>query len=321
MPRATLIRPLAISAFLLCLVVVVLGAYVRGSDAGLGCPDWPGCYGHVTPAGAIAAAQSSGGMLDGATVDAGKAWKEMVHRYAAGTLGVLIILIAALAIQTRTLRIVSLPYAATLVGLVIVQGMLGMLTVTERLHPAIVTAHLLLGLTTLSVLWWLVLTLGRRQASAWRGSTAFLGSSLTLTRRIALLGLLTLGLQLALGGWTSSHYAATGCPDFPKCQDQWWPGFQGNVGIHFAHRLGALFATLMLVLAAARVLRSRSDPFARRAALAVLAALGLQLAIGITLVKSAFPLWLATAHNAGAALLLLAVVALNRSLRPAWKAS
>ena len=321
MPRATLIRPLAISAFLLCLVVVVLGAYVRGSDAGLGCPDWPGCYGHVTPAGAIAAAQSSGGMLDGATVDAGKAWKEMVHRYAAGTLGVLIILIAALAIQTRTLRIVSLPYAATLVGLVIVQGMLGMLTVTERLHPAIVTAHLLLGLTTLSVLWWLVLTLGRRQASAWRGSTAFLGSSLTLTRRIALLGLLALALQLALGGWTSSHYAATGCPDFPKCQDQWWPGFQGNVGIHFAHRLGALFATLMLVLAAARVLRSRSDPFARRAALAVLAALGLQLAIGITLVKSAFPLWLATAHNAGAALLLLAVVALNRSLRPAWKAS
>jgi len=321
MPRATLIRPLAITAFLLCLVVVVLGAYVRGSDAGLGCPDWPGCYGHVTPSGAIAAAQSSGGTLEGVTVDAGKAWKEMVHRYAAGTLGILIVVIAALAIQTRTLKIVSLPYAATLVGLVIVQGMLGMLTVTERLHPVIVTAHLLLGLTTLSVLWWLVLTLGRRQASAWRGSTAFLGSSLTLTRRIALLGLLALALQLALGGWTSSHYAATGCPDFPKCQDQWWPGFQGSVGIHFAHRLGALFATLMLLLAAVRVLRSRSDPFARRAALAVLAALALQLTIGIMLVQNAFPLWLATAHNAGAALLLLAVVALNRSLRPAWKAS
>ncbi|MBS0387545.1 MAG: COX15/CtaA family protein [Proteobacteria bacterium] len=321
MPRATLIRPLAITAFLLCLVVVVLGAYVRGSDAGLGCPDWPGCYGHVTPSGAIAAAQSAGGMLDGATVDAGKAWKEMVHRYAAGTLGVLIVVIAALAIQTRTLKIVSLPYAATLVALVVAQGMLGMLTVTERLHPVIVTAHLLLGLTTLSVLWWLVLTLGRRQASAWRGSTAFLGSSLALTRRIALLGLVALALQLALGGWTSSHYAATGCPDFPKCQDSWWPGFQGTVGIHFAHRLGALFATLMLLLAAGRVLRSRSDPFARRAALAVLAALALQLALGITLVERAFPLWLATAHSAGAALLLLAVVALNRSLRPAWKVS
>lgn len=321
MPRAQLIRPLAITAFLLCLVVVVLGAYVRLSAAGLGCPDWPGCYGHVTPSGAIAAAQSSGGMLDGATVDAGKAWKEMVHRYAAGTLGVLIVVITALAIQTRTLRIVSLPYAGTLLGLVIAQGMLGMLTVTERLQPVIVTAHLLLGLTTLSVLWWLVLTLGRRQASAWRGSTAFLGSSLALTRRFALFGLMALALQLALGGWTSSHYAATACPDFPKCQDSWWPGLQGQVGIHFAHRLGALFATLMLLLAAARVLRSRSDPFARRAALAVLAALLLQLAIGITMVRNAFPLWLATAHSAGAALLLLTVVALNRSLRPAWKAS
>ncbi len=321
MPRASLIRPLAVTAFVLCLIVVVMGAYVRLSAAGLGCPDWPGCYGHVTPAGAIAAAEPSGGMLDGATVDAGKAWKEMVHRYAAATLGILILIIAALAIQTRKLRVVSLPYAAMLVGLVIAQGMLGMLTVTERLKPVIVTAHLLLGLTTLSALWWMVLTLGRRQASAWRGSTAFLGSSLRLTRQLALLGLVALVLQLALGGWTSSHYAATACPDFPKCQDQWLPGMQGAVGIHFAHRLGALFAAAMLLLASVRVLRSRSDPFARRAALAVLVALVLQLAIGITMVRSGFPLWLATAHSAGAALLLLAVVALNRSLRPAWKAS
>ena len=321
MPRASLIRPLAVTAFLLCVIVVVLGAYVRLSAAGLGCPDWPGCYGHATPAGAIAAAEPSGGMLGGVAVDAGKAWKEMVHRYAAATLGVLILVIATLAIQTRKLKVVSLPNAAALVGLVVAQGVLGMLTVTERLQPVIVTAHLLLGLTTLSALWWLVLTLGRRQASAWRGSTAFLGSSLRLTRQLALLGLVALALQLALGGWTSSHYAAAACPDFPKCQGLWWPGMQGAVGIHFAHRLGALFATSMLLLAAIRVLRSRSDPFARRTALAVLAALVLQLTIGITMVQSGFPLWLATAHSAGAALLLLAVVALNRSLRPAWKAS
>lgn len=321
MPRATLIRPIAIAAFLLCLIVVVLGAYVRLSEAGLGCPDWPGCYGHATPIGAIAAADSSGGMIDGATVDAGKAWKEMVHRYAAATLGILIVVIAALAIQTRQLRIVSLVYAGVLVGLVIAQGMLGMLTVTERLQPVIVTSHLLLGLTTLSALWWLVLTLGRRQASAWRGSTAFLGSSLRRTRQLALLGLVALGIQIALGGWTSSHYAAIGCPDFPKCQGSWWPLMQGSAGIAFTHRLGALFATTMLVLAAARVLRSRSDPFARRTALAVLAALLLQLVIGVEMVRHAFPLWLATAHSAGAALLLLAVVALNRSLRPAWTAA
>jgi cytochrome c oxidase assembly protein subunit 15 len=321
MPRASLIRPLAVTAFVLCLIVVVLGAYVRLSAAGLGCPDWPGCYGHVTPAGAVEAAQSSGGSLDGVPVEAGKAWKEMIHRYAAATLGLIILSIAALAIQTRQIRIVSIPYAIGLVVLVIAQGLLGMLTVTALLEPVIVTAHLLFGLTTLSALWWLVLTLGRRQASAWRGSTAFLGSSLELTRRLALLALAALALQLALGGWTSSHYAATGCPDFPKCQGQWWPPMQGSTGIHFVHRLGALLATAMLLLAAARVLRSRSDPFARRAALAVLATLVLQLAIGITMVTRGFPLALATAHNAGAALLLLSVVALNRSLRPAWKAT
>jgi heme a synthase len=321
MPRASLIRPLVVTAFLLCLVVVVLGAYVRLSAAGLGCPDWPGCYGHVTPAAAVEAAQGSGGSLDGVPVEAAKAWKEMIHRYAAATLGLLIVAIAALAIQTRQTRTVSIPYAAGLLMLVVAQGLLGMLTVTERLEPLIVTAHLLLGLTTLSALWWLVLTLGRRQASAWRGSTNFLGSSLQLTRRLALLGLAALALQLALGGWTSSHYAATGCPDFPKCQGLWWPPLQGNAGIHFAHRLGALLATVMLVVAAVRVLRSRSDAFARRAATAVLLMLVLQLAIGITMVVRAFPLGLATAHNAGAALLLLSVVALNRSLRPAWKPS
>jgi heme a synthase len=321
MPRASLIRPLIVTAFLLCLCVVVLGAYVRLSAAGLGCPDWPGCYGHVTPTGAVEAAQSTGGSLDGVPVEAGKAWKEMIHRYAAATLGVIILAIAALAIQTKQLRIISIPYAAGLVALVIAQGLLGMLTVTARLEPVIVTAHLLLGLTTLSALWWQVLTLGRRQSSAWRGSTNFLGSSLQLTRRLALFGLAALALQLALGGWTSSHYAATGCPDFPTCQGLWWPPMQGSAGIHFAHRLGALLATAMLLLAAVRVLRSRSDAFARRAALAVLLTLILQLAIGIAMVMRGFPLSLATAHNAGAALLLLAVVALNRSLRPAWKPS
>ena len=321
MHRASLIRPLVLAAFLLCFVVVVLGAYVRLSAAGLGCPDWPGCYGHVTPAGAVAAAEPSGGTLDGVPVEAAKAWKEMIHRYAAATLGLLIIFIVALVTQTRPLRVVSLPYATGLLALVVAQGILGMLTVTRQLEPIIVTAHLLLGLTTLSALWWLVLTIGRRQASAWRGSTAFLGSSLQLTRQLALLGLVALAMQIALGGWTSSHYAATGCPDFPKCQGEWWPSLHGNAGIHFAHRLGALFATGMLLLSAVRVLRSRSDEFARRAALAVLLTLALQLVIGVTMVMRGFPLALATAHNAGAALLLLAVLALNRSLRPAWKAT
>jgi heme a synthase len=312
MPRAALIRPLAIAALLLCLWVVVLGAYVRLSAAGLSCPDWPGCYGHLTPAGPIA---------DGHPEELGRAWKEMAHRYSAATLGILIMCIAALAIQNRRERAVAPGFAVGLAVLVVIQGVFGMLTVTRQLDPAIVTVHLLFGLSTLSLLWWLVLTITRRQANAWRGSPAFLGSDLPRTRRIAWFALAALACQLALGGWTSSHYAATACPDFPTCQGQWWPHMQGAVGIHFAHRLGALGVTVLLVLAAARVLRSRTDDFARRAALAVLAALALQLLIGISMVLRGFPLWLATAHNAGGALLLLAVVALVRSVRPAWRPS
>jgi len=314
MPRAALIRPLTITAFSLCLVVVVLGAYVRLSAAGLSCPDWPGCYGHFSPAGS---ANDAGA----AAIDMGKAWKEMLHRYGAATLGVLIIIIASLAIQYRRERVVAPAYAVALVALVVTQGIFGMLTVTKQLEPAIVTTHLLFGMTTLALLWWLVLTITRQRATAWRGSTAYLGSSLPRTRRLAWLGLIMLAVQLALGGWTSSHYAATACPDFPTCQGQWWPAMTGPVGIHFAHRLGALCTAALLLLAAARVLRSRTDAFARRAAIAVLAALALQLLIGISMVLRGFPLWLATAHNAGAALLLLAVVALVRSLRPTWKPS
>ena len=346
--RATLIRPLVVTAFALAFIVVVLGAYVRLSAAGLGCPDWPGCYGHFTPSAAVQAATS--GALEGTTVEVGKAWREMIHRYAAGTLGLLILIIAALAIQFRAERIVSIPYAAGLLALVIAQGILGMFTVTWQLKPLIVTAHLLFGLTTLSMLWWLTLTLSRRRARAWRTATPFLGSSLPRTRQLAMLALIALGVQLALGGWTSSNYAAIACPDVPKCQGAWWPpmaagegfalwhspraveaaaggslvNYEGGVlslparvAIHFAHRLGALLASALLLVATIRVLRIRNDRFSRLAALCVLGALGLQLLIGILMVARGFPLWIATAHNAGAALLLLAVVALNRALRPA----
>ena len=329
---------MVVTACVLAFIVVVLGAYVRLSAAGLGCPDWPGCYGHLTPSGADEAAAAGG--LDGATVEVAKAWKEMIHRYAAGTLGLLIVIIASLAIQYRRERVVPVSSAVGLLALVIAQGLLGMLTVTWQLKPLIVTAHLMFGLATLSLLWWLAMTLSRRRASAWRATTPFLGSSLPRTRRFALIASVVLALQLALGGWTSSNYAAVACPDVPKCQGAWWPSMDGRngfvlwrglgvnyeggvlahparVAIHFTHRLGALLATAFLLLAAIRVLRIRSDRFARRAALCVLGALGLQLTLGITMVQFGFPLWLATAHNAGAALLLLAVVALNRALRPA----
>ena len=338
MTRAGWIRTLATTAFALCLGVVVLGAYVRLSAAGLGCPDWPGCYGHLTPTGA--AADAAGTASYSIPLETGKAWREMIHRYAASTLGLLIVIIAALAWAWRRERLVAPGYAFALLAIVVVQGIFGALTVAWLLKPLAVTLHLLFGMTTLALLWWLVLTLGRRRGGAWSSSTAFRGAPLLHARRIALLGLGALALQIALGGWTSSNYAAIACPDFPRCQGAWWPDTDfgsafvlwrglgvnylggvleqpARVAIHLAHRLGALLATLALLWAAVGVLRARANTAARRAAYAVMLALALQLAFGIGTVLLGFPLWLATAHNAGAALLLLAAVALNRTLHPA----
>jgi cytochrome c oxidase assembly protein subunit 15 len=303
-----------------CLIVVVLGAYVRLSDAGLGCPDWPGCYGHFSPVGAE---------QHGQALDLGKAWREMLHRYAAGTLALLIACLAALTLAWRRERIVPLSWSLGLLALVILQATFGMLTVTWRLKPLIVTLHLLFGLTTLSLLWWLVLTLVRARGGPWSHSAGLHGRSLTAARALALLALLVLAVQIALGGWTSSNYAALACPDLPTCQGRWWPpadfrsGFtlwrgiesQGLVAIHLLHRLGALVAGTALVAAAGAALTAHAQTTVRRAALAVLALLCLQWTIGLSMVLRGFPLWLATAHNAGAALLLLATLALNRSLR------
>jgi cytochrome c oxidase assembly protein subunit 15 len=337
------VRRLALAALLLCFVVVVLGAYVRLTAAGLGCPDWPGCYGHFTPTGAAenAAAQAA---YPNTPLHVGKAWREMAHRYAASTLGLIIVVITALAIATRKQRAVSLPLSVGLLITVVIQGMLGMLTVTWQLKPLIVTLHLVFGLTTLSMLWWLYLSLG----TASRGGVRFAGASTSATgaypdragppHRAMLVALIALSIQIALGGWTSSNYAAVACPDFPKCQNQWWPetdykdafvlwrglgvNYEGGVlqhparvAIHFTHRLGALVASLALLFAAIAALRRKIRPEAALAAYAVLGALGLQLIIGASMVLRGFPLALATAHNAGAALLLLAALALYRALR------
>jgi cytochrome c oxidase assembly protein subunit 15 len=278
-------------------------------------------------------------------VDVGKAWREMVHRYFAGSLVVLTLILAVLAFAQRRVRPVggsSVPLALAIVATILVQALLGMLTVTWQVAPQIVTLHLLFGMTTLGLLWWLWLTLDARVP---RTATPALGRSPPVgwapsnivSRRLACIGLIALAVQIALGGWTSTNYAAIACPDFPTCQASWWPdmdfgkafvlwhsptmnyegGVLGNparIAIHFTHRLGALIATVALLLTALWTLRERSLARARAAAIAVLAALLLQLLLGISMVVKGFPLWLATAHNGGAALLLLATLALNHRL-------
>jgi cytochrome c oxidase assembly protein subunit 15 len=329
-------RRLTLGAVLLCYGVVVLGAYVRLTAAGLGCPDWPGCYGHLTPLGAQHSA-AAGWVAPGAPLDVGKAWREMIHRYAASTLGLLIVVIAATAIATRRDRIVSVSYALALLGIVVLQGALGMLTVTWQLKPLIVTLHLLFGLTTLALLWWLFLSLPPHGAPLPGNAARHPSGPVHTARILAGLGLVVLGIQIALGGWTSSNYAAIACPDVPTCQGQWWPhmdlssafvlwhapsiNYEGGIlqnaariAIQVVHRLGALATATVLSVAAAMVLVRRALAPAHAAAWIVLFALALQLTIGIAMVRRGFPLALATAHNAGAALMLLAVIALLHRL-------
>jgi heme a synthase len=322
-------RRLCLCGALLALGVVVLGAYVRLSHAGLGCPDWPGCYGHLTVGRAIENVHAANQAYPDRPLEAGKALKEMVHRYLATALGLLILVIAAVAWRNRRDPQQPVTMPAFLIGLVILQGMLGMWTVTLLLKPLIVSAHLIGGLTTMSLLWWLSLRTAR---------TSRPSGERTL-RKWAILGLAVLSLQILLGGWVSTNYAAVACPDFPTCQASFWPHMDFNdafvlwrglgidyeggvlahparVAIHFTHRLGAILAALILGFVAIQALRTGQSRGVRVAGGALAAALVTQLLLGPIMVLKTFPLPLATAHNAVAAVLLLAAVALLRLLFP-----
>jgi len=329
MPTSTNFYRLAVLTCVLAYGLVMLGAYVRLSDAGLGCPDWPTCYGHLHPAQALANADDIAAAYPNRPFDYGKALREMVHRYAATGIGFLTLVLAVLAIANRRDPDQSVRGPVFLFLFVILQGIFGALTVTWKLAPPVVTLHLLGGFTVLAGLWWIWLSPERRSLHP---------SELPL-RKFAGVTLAILILQIALGGWTSSNYAAVACPDFPTCQGAWWPPMdareafvpwrglghdyeggvlspQARVAIHFVHRAWAgITAIVLLSLAALTLARGRSRRL-RIAALAVAVAVVLQISIGIATVKEGFPLDLATAHNAGAALLLLTVIALLRALWP-----
>lgn len=294
--------------------LIVFGAFTRLTDSGLGCPDWPGCYGEASPFGAreqIAGAQAA---LPGGPVTWSKAWIEMIHRYLAMAVG-LLILIAAVAGWLKRRELPHSPWwgAATLVW-VIVQGLFGKYTVTLKLYPAIVTLHLLGGMVLL-----LLLVLqhesfrDRPLAGAW--ARGWIG---------AVLGVVL--MQVALGGWVSTNYAVLACSGFPTCNGQWWPAmdaahgftllrelgraghggylpFEALVAIHMAHR-GFAIVAVVVVLGLAGALWRAGTPVGRRFAAALLGLLAAQVLSGLSNIVLGWPIVAALGHSAGAAALV-----------------
>lgn len=323
---------LALSAFCLALVVVMLGAFTRLADAGLGCPDWPGCYGHLTwpdEAHEIARAEE---LYPHAPVETDKTWPEMVHRYFAGTLGILIAIIAFKSWGKREQEDYPFRLPIFLAFVVVWQALFGMWTVTLKLWPQVVTIHLIGGMTVLSLLWLLV---NRLSGVRWRFQTDQFARLETLKPWV-IVGIVLVTLQILLGGWTTSNYAAFGCPDFPTCHGDLWPkmdlaeGFNifqtigpnylggqlendARVAIHFVHRLGAVVLATYLVLLAIRLF-VLGDRRISVQAVVILLALAIQLALGITNVLMRIPIEVAVAHNAGAGILMLTLITLGARL-------
>ncbi len=321
---------------LLALAVILLGAYVRLSDAGLGCPDWPGCYGKlIVPSSETEIASVNRNYPEKHLVTE-KAWKEMVHRYLASLLGLAILALAVIALRNRDKpdHPLLLPWLLTL--LVTFQGALGMWTVTLQVKPIIVTAHLLGGVATAALLWMLTLRLY---------STSVNHSVIYHTRKLLFLsrlGLIILLLQIFLGGWTSTNYAAIGCSDFPTCHSgSWWPAFafkeaftlwygtginyeygilstEARTTIHMVHRAGALTTTLYLLFLSILVYRISRARVTQTMAWSVGLLLSLQVGLGITNVLEHLPLPVAVAHNGVAVLLLLSLLTLNWHLKRAY---
>jgi len=338
MKQAVGLRRIILLSLLLSFVVILLGAYTRLKDAGLGCPDWPGCYGQLTAPQTSKEIQLANDAYPGMTVEYTKAKTEMVHRYFAGSLGLFIVLIAFMAFKARKVIALPMKLPLILVGLVICQALLGMFTVTMRLNPPIVLLHLIGGFSTLSLLWicWLYLQ---------KNTMPFLQKSPGLNR-LSLLALVVIIGQIALGGWVSTNYAALICTDFPMCQGQWLPNSNiiesfpfwdlarlpdqlsnsVRVNIQLTHRIGALLTTLIvacLIITLCSIRTRTIEPSAKKwlghSALLLGTLLTLQISLGVTNVLALLPTAIAVSHNGVAVLLLLTLLNINFRLTRARK--
>ena len=315
---AARLRVLTLLTLFLTFDLVLFGAFTRLTDSGLGCPDWPGCYGSASPLGArdeIHAAQSA---MPTGPVTHGKAWIEMTHRYLATGVGVLItvLALASWVLARKRLLTVSPWWATATLVWVCLQGLFGALTVTMKLYPAIVTLHLLGGMGLL------VLLAALSQIYV-RTPLAMPAGLQTTAMVLAVLSV----IQITLGGWVSTNYAVLACPDFPRCQGTWWPAmdfaqgftllrelgagkdggflpFEALTAIHYTHRLGAYVVLALMVLLAWRLYIS-GDPALRRWAFRFVAVAAWQLISGMSNVVLGWPLWAAVAHTGGAAALVV----------------
>ena len=315
---------------ILTLCVVVFGSYVRLTDAGLGCPDWPGCYGTLTVPQSEEAISQALQQFPDSMVETDKAWVEMIHRYIAGILGLLILFIAVKSYKLRDEIKITLKLPFFILALVCLQAILGMWTVTKLLQPAIVTTHLIGGMTILGLMTFMT----HRQLGTQINNDSINRHTMTIAR----LSLFVLFIQILLGGWTSTNYAALACTDYPTCHGALIPdmnfkdGFsifrelgmtssgeelslQALHAIQWVHRMGAIVLTA-LVLYLFYLLRNFPGLGFYRNLLLFL--ISVQFVVGIANLLLHLPIALATIHNLGAALLVIILVVINSRLTPQY---
>tara|TARA_Y100000389_G_scaffold204131_1_gene255162 strand:+ start:2289 stop:3293 length:1005 start_codon:yes stop_codon:yes gene_type:complete len=302
---------------LFTLIVISLGAWVRLTDAGLGCPDWPGCYGLLTTPNTADELAKAREYYPNADIDIGKAWREMFHRYMAGILGLYVFFITYISIKYSKKNYI-LPILISI--LIIVQAIMGMLTVTMLVKPTVVTTHLFFGMLTATLLFINSLKYSSINMSLQKIPLYILGA-LIITWTILI-------LQILLGGWTSTNYASLACTDFPKCLNQWYPeqmifsgafdliglpdvnyeggilAYGAKVAIHYSHRITALILTFVFISTLYMVFKLKKHDFLKKIMGISVIFFILQIILGISNVVYSLPLNIAVWHTMNAAILM-----------------